>query len=262
MEERLRWDNWDPVTEFEDERKWRTLYEQAEDRNQSQIEAIAKGLRLKKYDQEMAYLYGYKVVEDVLKDDYSDLWEKSTYSEGRIGYFLSEVKTAFKRTSESEDVLEHIEAVEEEVDRLDDFPRKEMIDVLLQESGFYTKMEESKESTKDLYLWLYARRHFDIDADLALAAYNGEEEAVDEVRKSFKEDYEQIMSQLEDYEGTAKEEAVDFTDDLLDAWENRSSLIPDARNPMVHRPNHEISPALADATLHLAKYLVEESVAE
>lgn len=267
MEELLDWEDRDPITafeneEFDDEKKWQRLYEQSEDRTRSRIEAIAKGLRLKKYDREMAYLYGYKVIEDILKEEYAEIWEKSRYSKGRMEYFLSEVKRAFERTGGSGDVLDHIEAVEQEIGRLEYFPRREMVDTLLQESGFYSKKEESKESTKDLYLQLYARRQFDIDPELALEAYKGKEKAIETIRDTSSEDYEQMVSWFESNEERDREKAVNFTDELVDAWEKRASLIPNARNPTAHRPNHEISPVLTDATLHLAKYLVEESVSD
>lgn len=245
------------VEEIED---WVHLYTTASERNRKRLENIVMGFRVFQYDEEMAFLYGYKVIENFLDHEFSDISDKSTYSRGRVeSHLLRDLNTAFDNVDDAA-VKQALRTLEQYTSELDDFPRAEMLHEICQRTGFYEQKQEPSDTYKAVRLRTKTGFVVPTAPWVAMNAYEGDEEARQQLAEmSF--DVEEILAEMEEIVDEVEEEAREHADETLETWKN---LVDDATDYR-HRVTHELSePTRRNINivklLNLAKYLTEKSI--
>lgn len=246
---------------FEDLREWVELYTEADDWNKRRIKEISLGMRLAPFDMAMANFYAYKVIEDVLTEEFQELKEKSDYSRGRMEYFVGELRNAFDETA-SEEMNDALDTLESNLDDLEDFPRGDQWEELANRSGFYNEIEERKDAIKSFIMTTY----YPVGA-FTVSAYQGDAEAQAFLKQSDQVDYEKKMNQMEEIEQEAEERAEERIENNIETWKETIRTAQDRRNyPIAHglRSSYPSSRVERETEfagmIEFAKHLVKKSI--
>lgn len=253
-----------PVAE-EDVTKWTELYEKADEKNRRRVKDLIRGTFLLPFDKEMANFYGYKVLDTMLDDEFSHLNEKNRFSRGKASYHVQGLRGAFDRVEDSDrdDIEEALDTLEEHLPVLTSFPKDELLHRMAEETGFYEEVKDNKRSSiKSTLLRQKAREDTTV-----IAAYRGDEYAIQALKSSDSRDYDALMEKIAEIEREAAAEADELAEEHVEAWEERFKQAQKTRGDRIA---HGLLSENPDETaelrtefnglIALGKHLVKESI--
>jgi len=240
---------------------WIDLYQEADERNRRRLKEIVMGVRLFPFDRAMANFYAYKVVEDVINNEFSELRERSDRSEGKVDWMVGQLRRAFDDL-DSQDVDEAIETLAQHTDALDSYSKADLWQDVAEQTGFYESVWDKKESVKSLRLTTSTPA-----SAITINAYYGDEEAQGMLKESDNVDYEEAMERMEELEQEAEQRTVEQLENEIETWQETFSTVPRQRpNGIAHglRANHPDATAERETEftgmIAFARHLVKQSI--
>lgn len=246
---------------FDDLTDWIDLYQEADERNRRRLKEIVMGVRLFPFDRAMANFYAYKVVEDVINNEFSELRERSDRSKGKVDWMIGQLRSAFDDI-DSSDVDEAVETLAQHTDTLDDYSKANLWQDVAEQTGFYDSVWEKKESVKSLRLQTSTPA-----SALAINAYYGDEEAQARLKQSDTVDYDEAMERMEELEQEVEERTVEQLEEEIETWQETFSSAPNQRpSGIAHglRADHPDATAERETEftgmIAFARHLVKQSI--
>lgn len=254
-----------PAIAVEDVQKWMELYEMADAKNRRRIKDLVRGSFLMAYDREMGNFYGYKVLDTMLDDEFRHLRERDRFSRGKTKHHLRGLRGSFTELDSGipEEVQDAMDTFEGHLSKFEEFSNEDLLHEMAEETGFYDEIEENAAASMKAHL-MGMKAHGD---ETVIAAYRGNEEAIQALKSNESRDYEALMARMEGIEQEAVEEAAEHAMEHVKAWEDRFRKAQRARG---RRIAHGLLSEQPDETaeldkefsgmIALGKHLVEKSI--
>jgi hypothetical protein len=246
---------------FDDLTEWIDLYREAGERNRRRLKEIVMGVRLFPFDRAMANFYAYKVVEDVINKEFSELRERSNRSKGKANWMVGQLRSTFEDV-DSPEVDEAIETIDDHNDALENYSKADLWQEVAEQTGFYDTVWEKKESVKSLRLTTSTPANA-----ITINAYYGDKEAQEMLRQSDNVDYEAAMERMEEFEQEVEERTVEQLEEEIETWRETFSTAPNQRpSGIAHglRADHPDATAERETEftgmVAFARHLVKQSI--